>query len=222
MKNLRAILIPGTLALVLGVWAQSEAYGTTVTMDLQSPSYASGKAMFNLFVTFPGGPGDSLQVANLSVFGSSSALTAGDTDFSRFAFEMDSTILAGWEEFAPLSTGRGFYAPTDPVNGPFIGPDANPQRLGQIVVDLSGLASGSYFVTLALNDPDFGTDLSGVIGDVVVYSVRNSQDNQLVFAQPDGVPFRAEAVVPEPLTLASGIIALAAAGIAALRRRRAA
>jgi len=221
MKSLRAALVIGAMIAVAGFGGLSEAYGLTVTADLRPVSVTPGQATFDLFLTFPGAAGDVIQAVNLSAFGSSPVLTGNDTDFSRFAFGMDSTTLQGWDELVLMSTGRGFYAPGDPVNGPFVAAAAAPQRLGQLAVDLAGLPAGSYFVTLAADGPDFGTDLAGVIGGVDVFSFRNSQEHQLVFAQPDGVSFRVEgAVVPEPLTLVGGMIGFAAAGIQALRRRR--
>lgn len=215
-----------SLGCVNHAWA-----GAVTTLNLSQASISGNSALLDVSLTFSGAPGDTVEAIQLSVYGSNPLLTNSDTDFSRFGFTPDATSLGGWLEFSPLSTGLGFYAPSDPVNGPFLSPSASPIDLGVMSVDLTGLAPATkLFVTLDGGPTGLGTDLGGTIGGTPVFSFAAADPAvvSLQFAQPKGVDFVTPgqtSAVPEPGTfvlLTTGLLGLMAGAWAWGRGKQAA
>lgn len=178
--------------------------GAVTTFNLSQLTVSGTSASFDVSLTFSGAPTDTIEALQLSVFGSSPLLTNGDTDFSRFGFVPNASSLPGWLEFSPISTGLAFYAPADPINGPFLSPSASPIDLGILSVDLTGLPPNTDLnVTLNGGPAGLGTDLAGTIAGMTAFSFANADPAivSLQFAQPDGVSFATPATsVPEPST----------------------
>lgn len=168
------------------------------SFDLGTPTVTPTSAVIPVSLTFTGGAGDEIVVIQLSVLGSSDALTGGGTDFGRFSFALNGTTLPGWTELAPISTfGVGLYGPSDPVGGPFLSPGGGPIELGTLTVDLTGIAAGqALLVTLAGGPPGLSTDAGGLIGGSPVDSFASL--GLVGFNPPDGVTFTS---VPEPAGL---------------------
>jgi hypothetical protein len=202
--------------------------GAITTFTLSQPTVSAKSATFHVSLTFTGAPADTVEALQLSVYGSSPALTKNDTDFTRFAFVPNSSSLPGWLEFSPISTGLVFYAPADPINGPFLSPSASPIDLGVLSVDLAGLSpKTSLLVTLNAGPSALNTDLGGTIGGTIVFSFAAADPAivSLQFTQPSGVTFATPgpapaAAVPEPRTIALAACGLLGAIVQRWRARR--
>ncbi|MFO0954534.1 MAG: PEP-CTERM sorting domain-containing protein [Isosphaeraceae bacterium] len=188
----------GIALLVIGVLFGGPRTATAafVTFDLSAPTVTATTATFEVFMAFSGGASDRVEAIQLSVLGSSPALTA--SNFSRFSFTPSATGLPGWVELAPIAgTGFNLLAPLDPVNGPFLAPSATPYDLGTLRVNVAGLAGQSLVLTLAGGTPGVnGTDAGGVVNGAFIPSFATAgQAAQVAFTEPGGVRF---SVVPEP------------------------
>lgn len=178
--------------------------GAVTTFDLSQLTVSGTSATFDVSLTFSGASADTIEALQLSVYGSSSVLTNSDTDFSRFSFAPNTATLADWLEFSSINTGLAFYAPADPINGPFLSPSTSPIDLGILSVDLTGLPPNTDLnVTLNGGSAGLGTDLGGTIAGMTVFSFADADPAivSLQFAQSDGVSFVTPATsVPEPST----------------------
>ena len=226
------------LVLLWVIWLlPSRAYATGIaTLDLGQPTFNGSTARFQLGLTFTSGnPADTLETLDLSVHGSSSLLTAGGTDFSRFSFTLDTAAMPLWTEFDPMGGGAfpgiGLYEADllDP-SSPLSPHPAQSHHVGTLSVDLSGIPDGTPLtVTLAGAAFPFNTDAGGLIEGVptTIADVPTGGPDPalLLFADPNGVSFEVgqdggdEGVIPEPVTLVSCLLGLAATGLAAKRRR---
>lgn len=203
------------LLVALGPHATARA---ALLASFGTPTYVGSTAQVPIEATFSGAPADTLEALQLSLIGSDPALTAGGTDFSRFAFAIDGTTLVNWSASPPDIGTSGFtlLAPNDPINGPFLSPSAAPYNIGLLTVDLAGLVPGSTpIVTLAGNDPLFPTEGAGTVGG-------SFGPIPTTFGQPGGLALLVPATaVPEPGALAlAGLGAFLATVVAAHRRRQ--
>jgi hypothetical protein len=208
---------------VLSLMLVEQVSAGVITFGLETPEVTSGTAAFNVTVDFQGDLGDQIESFQLSVIGSDTLLTDGDTNFSRFSFLPDAVNLPTWFEFVPLASGLGFYAPLDPFAGPFLSPTSGPVSIGTLTVDLSGIAGGlNLFVTLAGGSPGFETDAGGTLGGDFVPSLAFDLNHAVAFGQPTDVFFETPDLqaVPEPSTLALFSLGAVGLGIGANRRRR--
>ncbi len=213
--KLRGMLLLAFTFLVAVGWNSSSS--ANVLVDLQLRSVTASTATFDVGIEFTGAAGDLLEVIQLSVVGSDSLLTSADTDYSRFAFTLDTAALPDWT--ADPSIGLGgvtLLFPLDPVAGPFLSPTTGLLQIGTLEVDLTGLPMGTYLVTLAGNVPGLETAAAGLIGGTFVE--LSAAAGGLTFNQPGGVSF---ATVPEPGTLGLLVCGLAVAGFCGSRQRRA-
>jgi hypothetical protein len=218
-RMMRQRLVLTVLVLVgLGLGWPGVSRGAIATFALGTPTVTPAQATFDVELAFEGDPGDTIEAIQLGVLDSDPLLTAGGTDFSRFAFTLDTATLPDWIELAPIGlAGVGLYAPIDPVSGPFLSPSASPYALGTLTIDLTGLSAGSeVFVTLAGGSPGLGTDVGGTVGGELVPSfAADGQLGQLAFTEPNGVSFT---IIPEPGSLVLlGLGLLGLAGRARLR-----
>ena len=210
------VIVAGMALLVCSVTPQARAV-STATLDFGTPTVTAGAATFDVFLTFPGTPAvDRIEAIGLSPAGS-------DPVLSRFSFALDTGTLPGWFEAIPINTGSGFYIPADPVFGPFFDAGAGQRRIGELVVDLTGLAPDTAF-TVTLAEPGlFQTDVGGLGEGVLVPLFRADPNDtgELIFADPNGVAFKTPAgVIPEPLTmLAVGLSVTGLGGYIRKRRR---
>jgi hypothetical protein len=98
------------LGLRLGVPAASPA-AVIVTFDLQPTGVTTRTATFDVLLTFPDAPGDTIEALQLGITGSDPALTADGTNFGRFSFALNPATLPGWAELVPLSGGASASTP---------------------------------------------------------------------------------------------------------------
>jgi hypothetical protein len=190
--------------------------------DLGPATVTPTQASFDVTLSFAGNAGDQIEAYQLSILGSSSLLTAGGTDFSRFSYTPANSPapLDAWTTSGTISiTGTELGFPTDPVAGPFITPAVTPIVLGTLIVNLTGIAPGTALnVTLAGGVPGLETDVGGTFDGVFVPSVAAAGDPglQLTFSDPGGVSFATSApppggAIPEMTSLFTwgGLLALA-------------
>lgn len=225
VRRSRFVMIAAGVALLVCTVTGQALAVTTATLDIGPPTVTPSTATFDVFLTMPGTPpGDRIEGIGLSPFDSDPALTAGNTDFSRFSFAVDAGTLPTWFEGVPISTGLGLYIPADSVLGPFF--DAGPQRrIGQLAVDLAGLAPDTeYTVTLAEVGGPLDMLQTDVFGNaegnwLASFRANPGDTGELVFADPTGVTFRTSAfVIPEPVTMAGAVMGIF--GVAGYLRRR--
>jgi len=122
------------------------------------------------------------------------------TIFSRFSFLLDAATLPGWVELDPLSSdGVDLFAPFDPPSGPPFAVLGTAERIGTLLVDLSGLPGDTdVFVTLADGPIGFQTDVSGTVNSVPIFSFRDSPDDDVQFDPSSATFSTLAATVPEP------------------------
>lgn len=201
--SLRAIAV---CVVAVTATASNAFAGAMVTFGLGAPIVTSGSAVFDVTLEFAADAGDTLEAIQLSVFGSHALLTAGDTDFSRFAFAPDSGALPTWLAAGTLgASGVELLFPADPFLGPFLGPTGGPATIGTLMVDLTGIPGGTdLLVTLAGGPPGLNSDAGGTVGGTFVPSLASDPAHSVVFDNPDGVAFRTPGstpVIPEPGSL---------------------
>ena len=187
-----------------------------VTFDLGDPLVTPTQAKIGVDITFEGdAPTDEIGLVQMSVADSDSILTSGNSDFSRFSFELNTSNspLAMWDVSVNFTLGfisLAVTVPQDPIVGPFILPADTPLNLGVLTVDLSGIPDGTdLFVTLAggSNPPNDTTFATNSAPPLVVYPSA--------FADPNGKSFTTN--VPEPMSLIVWAL-LGTMGLVAARR----
>jgi hypothetical protein len=219
-------------AFVSGMLAARAADAAVITFDLDLVSVTSTAADIDVFVTFASDYDDTLQAFQLSVWGSDPKLTLGGTDFSRFAFTVDSDTLSHWLVFVSFKDaffGAIMVAPDDPLTGPFITPSDDKLRLGTLNVDLSNIAPGTeLYVSLANGAEHFKTDAFGYFFDFNEYEKMVSAVwafgvDAVTFADPGRVTFLVPGdpqPVPEPASVSTWLLFAAAVGAGTLRRKK--
>lgn len=195
LHRIRIVVLLGlTCSLTAPLNAAIATFGLTVD------SVSGVEAAIGVSLTLTGNAGDNIDGIQLSVIGSDALLTDSDTDFSRFSFLLDSATLPGWVELDPLSSdGVGLFAPLDPLTDPPFAVLGTAERIGTLLVDLSGLPGDTdVFVTLAGGPTGFQTDVSGTVNSAPVFSFRDSPDDDVQFAPSPATFSTLAATVPEP------------------------
>ena len=195
---------------------QASAVSMT-TFDLKPAVIIGNQARLAVEATFaPDDPLEELIEFQLTVENSSDNLTSAGTDYTRFSFDLDAALVAGgWMTFADFGfAGPGdFLSQSDVLFDPGL-PAGGPHLLGDIVIDLTGLAGQPAFVSIQPADPISGTAALSIDSQFALI------DNDIAFLtgrQDFTVPAISDGIVPEPAT---GVLAVAALAMAALVRAR--
>jgi hypothetical protein len=190
--------------LISGAFASPSRADVSLQFDLGSPMAVGSLVNFDVSMTFHGNPAtDAISILQIGVTGSDLALTANDTDYSRFSFTFNTLLAPSWSVLTNLSDGFGIAVVADPNFVDVLSPNLDSVLLGVISVNTAGLADGTYAVSLTGGLPGLNTDASGVVGGQTVdsfaeASVTNPDLVTVAFGQPDGVVFeQGVAAVPE-------------------------
>lgn len=226
-KAVRAI---GLVAACAVLATASNARATAVgTLDLGAASVVGQTARLELYLEFTSGnPLDRIELIEPSVWSSSPSLTANNTDFTRFSFDLATGELSalGWTDLDPL--GGALMPHLSMLEAPLLDPGlaprpGDPYHVGTLEVDLTGLPAAPVTVALAAGTiPATNTNLAGVV-DAAFTSYAPGTNNDatdpawLVFADPGGVTFTPGDGnggngdgydIPEPVTLAAALLGL--------------
>jgi hypothetical protein len=215
------------LALMVMLSARQAQAVSIAHFSFGSPTVTPNQATVDVRMDFSSeSAADELQGLSLSVYGSD--LTAGDTDFGRYSF-VPGSPLSDW-------TGLGDSLTVDGVETYLIfgtGTPINPgsYTIGQIVIDLAGLAANTPVVVTLAGGAYIDATNTDVFGDItvngnaqssVVFGEDTGQDDAafvtfgtpLTFIAPGG-----GTVIPEPATAALGLMGLMSLALASRRRR---
>lgn len=223
MKEIR--FLPVVLMSILWVNAVMAVPGVTVDLVQFDPVDAPGSLRVDLnYDADPTGAG--LVFIQLDVAGSSSNITDGGTDFSRFTFAPGAELV-DWNTslpFGPLAdfgsgpTGSVYTVDLDSFTFPFAALGVGSHTLGTLNVDLSGLTPGSLAtIALVLPGASLGTEFgqefptgdfqsfalvgADLGGSVLVDSIEVTVPQQTTSGQ-----------IPEPLTTLLGAMGMMTLG----------
>lgn len=242
MRSTRCAII-GLAAVISAVsFAAPARAESVVAFDLGEPTPEGSLARFGVSVSFQGDPAaDYIDVLQIGVTGSDPALTAGDTDYSRFSFSLGPATPPSWALLQDLSGGFGVALTADLGGVDGLAPPLTGFLIGTISVDLTGLADGTYSVSLTGGPLGLNTDAGGVIDGVPVASFTEASTGgvpisllasssglapplvSVVFGQPDGLSFKVASgslAVPEPGGMTLFGLGFALAACARICRRR--
>lgn len=199
-----SVLLAAVFAAALATPTRASA--DNIVAGLEQPTYSwNNTATMGVTFLFSGNPGNTMEAFQLSVIGSDPLLTLSGTDYSRFSFTPNTSLLSGWAGTPTTFGSDGFVFYSTFGNG--LPPSESPYQLGTLTVDLAGLSPNSPLtVTLNGQDPLFSTFAAGMIGG----------DFDLIPVDASGATVMVTPV-PEPgsaLLLATGV------GFAVLRLRR--
>src|SRR5262249_25117514 len=94
----RTVLVASLIlgAMIVGTASRCSA-DAVATFWLGTPTVTASEVDIPVSLLFSSGnAADTIEAIQLSVIGSDPLLTASDTDFSRFTFDVNTTTLSGW------------------------------------------------------------------------------------------------------------------------------
>jgi hypothetical protein len=215
------------LALMVLLSARQAQAVSIAHFSFGSPTVTPSQATVDVLMDFSSeSAADALQALALSVHGSD--LTAGNTDFGRYSF-VPGSPLSDWTALGDSLSIDGVETHLTFGTGTPINPGS--YTIGQIVIDLTGLAANTPVVVILAGGAYIDATNTDVVGDItvggddlvgVVFSEDTGQDDAafvtfgtpLTFIAPGG-----GTVIPEPATAALGLMGLMSLALASRRRR---
>lgn len=196
-----------------GAWAV-----VTATYELGTPTFTPTQAQFEVVIDYQGDMAEELVFFSIDVSPSSPSLIGPGPDFSAFSFTPASPLLDDWTQIGFFNDP--FFESTIEFEDTLLAPLATGvSTLGVLSVDFAavGLGPGDPF-TVSIEGFD------SVIGveDAAAFRFEPVDFNpgSRTITVPPIVP-PPSGGIPEPLTIATGMLGIASLGWALRRRRRA-
>lgn len=222
-RGIKAAAFAAAMAMTLAAQAV-----TTLEVELGPATVVGNQAQMEVTLTFfdTDSNDTGLTYFQLDVSQSDAILSAGGTDYSRFSFTPASPLLDNWGPLPifDFSIGPQYSLGVDTTNFPNDGlPSGVSQVVGTLNVLLDGLPSGNYLVDIEYTDVD---NFDGTLGfyqeplDAQNPALGLDPQTENIVTEvtfPDGGTSRFliennTPAVPEPATLALGLIGLTAIG----------
>jgi hypothetical protein len=210
----RSSLAAAAVLACAGSWSMPAAASMT-RFDLQPPTAVGNLVEVAVWVDFTPDHGDELVSFLVNTAGSSSTLTGGGADYTRFAFALDPALAADWAPVAGFGAAPGrSFAQFDTFTA---GLGAGSHLLGLLRIDTTGLPAGADLVVMIANvgAPNATGGVSEVPGQpptAALTDVSFAADDQgtLTFRTPG--PLGPPPAIPEPAC--AWLALLGVAGIA--------
>ena len=212
LRNHRGIktFVSGLAAFVFACQAQAIP---TALFDLGAPTVIPTGIEVDVILEFNADDpsNDAVNFFQLDVSNSSSNLTNGGTDYTRFSFLLEPGLIPDWqttEDFAFNAPPDDSLSRSETLILPLL---QGTYTLGQIRIDLTGLTPGSG-ATLSIMSSETRVTYQDISSNILAPLIDFGPTEGLAtFTIPD------TRAVPEPLTATLGLV-----GLGVARRRRAA